>query len=91
MTSTQYSGNIVIVAVDGFCRMTSTHVDLTKQEGKQQEHHAQLPRDISAYQNAIISLIRSVNMAALMSRTNDPLCNKVPLSFCFSCFLSFAA
>ena len=44
MTSTQYGGNIIIVAVDGFRPMTNSHVVLTKQEEKWHEHHAELPK-----------------------------------------------
>ena len=43
------------------------------------------PKDISAYQNALISLIRSVNLFAVMSRTEDPLCNKASFSSGLSC------
>ena len=55
MTSTQYGKNIIIAAVDGFRRMTNSHVDLTKQEEKWHELMLNSPRDISAYQNALIS------------------------------------
>ena len=91
MTSTQYGKNIIIAAVDGFRRMTNSHVDSTKQEEKWHEHHVKLPKGYFSLPKCPYFLIRSVNMAALMSRTNDLLCNKVPLSFCFSCFISFAA